>query len=158
MVIRPLDDRTRYAQSVVADSQPLGLGHVGVGMGAFGSSRTGSYQLTIYTYGLPRTVFQLFSWLQKHFHPSARPTRIRSQIQLSKLPLRRAAKRPDSAKYRKSFSKDMEMEIRLIEITQVAYSVVIKQQISVSKNFSVYLLSKNETYKTAKINFDSTQH
>ena len=33
MVIRPLDDRTRYAQSVVADLQPLGLGYVGVGDG-----------------------------------------------------------------------------------------------------------------------------
>ena len=31
MVIRPLDDRTRYAQSVVVDLQPLGLGYVGVG-------------------------------------------------------------------------------------------------------------------------------
>ena len=31
MVIRPLDDRTRYAQSVVVDLQPLGLGVRGVG-------------------------------------------------------------------------------------------------------------------------------
>ena len=29
MVIRPLDDDTRYAQSVVADVQPLGLEYVG---------------------------------------------------------------------------------------------------------------------------------
>ena len=28
MVIRPLDDRTQYAQSVVADLQPVGLGYV----------------------------------------------------------------------------------------------------------------------------------
>ena len=33
MVIRPLDDRTRYAQSVVADLQPLGFGYVGIGDG-----------------------------------------------------------------------------------------------------------------------------
>ena len=42
MVTRPLDDCTRFGQSVVADSQPLGLLYVGVGMGAF-------------------------RWLQKHF-------------------------------------------------------------------------------------------
>ena len=33
MVIRPPDNRTRYAQSVVADLQPLGLGYVGAGDG-----------------------------------------------------------------------------------------------------------------------------
>ena len=33
MVIRPIDDRTRYAQSVVADLRPLGLRYVGVGDG-----------------------------------------------------------------------------------------------------------------------------
>ena len=33
MVIRPLDDPTRYAQSVVADLQPLGLVYVEVGDG-----------------------------------------------------------------------------------------------------------------------------
>ena len=33
MVIRPLDDPTRCAQSVVADLQPLGLGYMGVGDG-----------------------------------------------------------------------------------------------------------------------------
>ena len=34
MVIRPLDDPTRCAQSVDADLQPLHLGYVGVGDGA----------------------------------------------------------------------------------------------------------------------------
>ena len=43
MVISSLDDRTRYAQSVVADLQTLGLGYVGSWMGAFGSSPMGSY-------------------------------------------------------------------------------------------------------------------
>ena len=36
--------------------------------------------------------FQLFGWLQKRLHPSARQTRIRWQIPLYKLSLRRAAK------------------------------------------------------------------
>ena len=43
MVIRPLDDRTRYVQSMVADLQPLGLGYVASGIGAFGSSLIGSH-------------------------------------------------------------------------------------------------------------------
>ena len=41
MVIRLLDDRTGYAQSVVADFQPLGLGYVG--WGTFGISPMSSY-------------------------------------------------------------------------------------------------------------------
>ena len=36
-----LDDRSGYAQSVVADFQPLAWGYVGVGMGALGSSPIG---------------------------------------------------------------------------------------------------------------------
>ena len=36
----------------------------------------------------------------------------------------------------------------------ITYSVVIKQKNISVKNFSVYLLINNETYKTAKINFD----
>ena len=43
MVIRPLDDPTGCAQSVVADLRPLCLEYVGIGMSAFGSPHMGSY-------------------------------------------------------------------------------------------------------------------
>ena len=61
MVIRSLDDRKRYAQSVVADLQPLVLEYVwaGDGRGAFGSSHIGIYWLPIDTKGLSLTF-----WLQ----------------------------------------------------------------------------------------------
>ena len=42
MVIRPLDDPTRCAQSVVADLQLLSLGYVGVGDGTLGRLPIGS--------------------------------------------------------------------------------------------------------------------
>ena len=55
----------------------FGAGYVGSGMGTFGSSPIGSYVLPIHIYGLSPTVFELFSWLQRRFRPSARPIRIR---------------------------------------------------------------------------------
>ena len=43
MVIRPLDDRTSCAQSVVADLLPLCLGYVRIRMSSFGSPLMYSY-------------------------------------------------------------------------------------------------------------------
>ena len=43
MVIRPLDDPTSCAQSVVADLQQLGLEYVGAGYGHIRCSHIGSY-------------------------------------------------------------------------------------------------------------------
>ena len=43
MVISPLDDPTRCAQSVVADLRPLRLGYAVIGMSSFGSPPMYSY-------------------------------------------------------------------------------------------------------------------
>ena len=74
MVIRPLDDPIRCAQSAVADLRPICLGYVGIGMNSFGSPPLNSYSLPIDTYGLYQTVLKLFSWLQKCFRPSVCPS------------------------------------------------------------------------------------
>ena len=43
-------------------------------MSSFGGPPMYSYELTIDTYGLFVTVFEVFSWLQKRFRPFARPS------------------------------------------------------------------------------------
>ena len=52
MVIRPLDDPTRSAQSVVADLRPLCLGYVGVGMSSSSSPPMYTYELPIETWSI----------------------------------------------------------------------------------------------------------
>ena len=69
-VIRPLDDPTWCAQSVVGDLRTNGLGYVGVRVGPIRQPANGF--LPIDTYGLSFTVFELFSWLKKRFCPPAR--------------------------------------------------------------------------------------
>ena len=44
-------------------------GRRGLGMGPFDSSPMGSYWFYTDTYGLPLTIFDLFSWLKKRFRP-----------------------------------------------------------------------------------------
>ena len=90
MVIRPLDDPTWCAQSVVTDLRPLCLGYVyvGIGMSSFGSPPMGSCApLTHMVYLSP-----FLSYLSGFKSVSTRPTQIRWQIPLQKLSLRRAAK------------------------------------------------------------------
>ena len=58
-------------------------------MGAFDSPPVGSCWVSIDTYGLPLTVFELFSWFQKRF-PSDPDTMTNTAVK--KLALLRAAK------------------------------------------------------------------
>ena len=70
MVMRTLDDPTSFAQSVVADLRPTSpFAYVAIGMSLFGSPL-----LPTDIIGLSLTISELFSWLQKHFHPTVRPS------------------------------------------------------------------------------------
>ena len=79
MMMRPLDDPTLCAQSVVADLQPLRLMYVGVGVGPFDSPPIGTYYFPIDTHGLSLTVFYSYFAGPKSVsaHLFARPTRTR---------------------------------------------------------------------------------